>query len=58
MRLPDIFHKQKGYTLSARKIALVRIDGSGNVAKALKILDVIGIPEFDSYQPCTKSNSG
>ncbi len=42
--LPDIFHRIKGYTLSARKIALVRLDGSGNIAKALRILDAIGIP--------------
>jgi predicted ATP-dependent endonuclease of OLD family len=42
--LPDIFHRVKGYTLSARKIALVRLDGSGSIAKGLRILDAIGVP--------------
>ena len=42
--LPDIFHRIKGYTLSARKIALVSLGGSGNAAKGLRILDAIGIP--------------
>jgi len=42
--LPVIFHRIKGYTLSARRIALVRIDGSGNIVKAMRILDAIGIP--------------
>ena len=42
--LPDIFHRIKGYTLSARKLALVGIGGSGNMAKVMQILDAIGIP--------------
>lgn len=42
--LPDIFYRIKGYTLSSKKIAIVRLDGSGNIAKALRILDAIGIP--------------
>jgi len=42
--LPDIFHEIKDYTLNARKIALVRLDGSGNIIKGLRILSSIGIP--------------
>lgn len=42
--LPLIFHKIKGYTMSAKKIALVSLGGSGNTVKVLRILDAMGIP--------------
>lgn len=42
--LPLIFHKIKGYTMSAKKIGIVGIGGSGGTANGLRILSAMSIP--------------
>ncbi|WP_146740112.1 ATP-dependent nuclease [Moraxella ovis] len=42
--LPFIFEKLKGKTLAQEKIALVSVGGTGNIKKALTVLQEIGIP--------------
>lgn len=42
--LPIIFHNIKGYTLNSKKVGIVNMGGSGQVANGLRILNTIGIP--------------
>lgn len=42
--LPFIFEKINGKTLAQEKIALVSVGGTGNIKKALTVLQEIGIP--------------
>ncbi|MFC1861381.1 AAA family ATPase [Chloroflexota bacterium] len=42
--LPIIFNKVKNYTMNSRKVALVGLGGSGNMANGRMILSAIGIP--------------